>query len=107
MRDLSIKKKLFMVVLSLILGFMIVLLLIVFFFEDFFIYTLKEVFKEEATETIEVNQNNHKNRLNTLKVHNDISGYKYVNVDRQIRHQTCGEILNWLVNSKSVNVEHA
>lgn len=84
MRDLSIKKKLVMVVFSLILGFMIVLLLLnVFFLEDFFIYTLKEVFIEEATEINEVYHNDPKNLLNTLKEHNNINGYKYVIVDAE------------------------
>jgi len=84
MRDLSIKKKLVMVVFSLILGFMIVLLLLnVFFLEDFFIYTLKEDFIEEASEINNVYHNDPENLLNTLREHNNINGYKYVIVDAE------------------------
>lgn len=79
MKNLSIKKKLVMVVFSLVLGFLVVLLLLnTLLLEEFYIYTLEDDFIEEANEIKESYDRNDPDFLLTLREHNNEKGYKYV-----------------------------
>lgn len=94
MKNLSIKKKLLVVVFSLIIGFMASLLLLnKLFLEEFYIYTLKNDFIKEANSVSDIQSTDQNKMLEYLKERNNLKGYKYiiVELDGKITHSSVPE----------------